>query len=126
MTILLDTSVAIPVRDGDPAVLSRLAKLEETLAVSIVTVVELQGGLAMDDSAVRRARLDLLLRELRVLAFGQREAAAYGGIVMKAGYSRRKVLDRMIAAQAMTAGATLVTLNPGDFRDIEGLAVEGW
>ena len=42
------------------------------------------------------------------------------------GYSRRKLLDRMIAAQALIHRATLVTRNPDDFRDIPGLRLEVW
>ena len=40
-----------------------------------------------------------------------------------AGYSRRKLLDRMIAAQALVHRATLVTFNPDDFSDIPGLSL---
>jgi tRNA(fMet)-specific endonuclease VapC len=42
------------------------------------------------------------------------------------GYSRRKVLDRMIAAQALVDEATLVTRNGDDFRDIPGLTLLEW
>jgi tRNA(fMet)-specific endonuclease VapC len=34
--------------------------------------------------------------------------------------------DRMIAAHAMSAGATLATSNIADFRDIPGLTLEIW
>ena len=43
-----------------------------------------------------------------------------------AGYSRRKVLDRMIAAQALVHRATLITRNPDDFRDVPGLELLAW
>ncbi|HZF93970.1 MAG TPA: PIN domain-containing protein [Allosphingosinicella sp.] len=73
-----------------------------------------------------RTRLDLLLGELNALPFDAAEAAAYGRIVERRGYSRAKVLDRMIAAQAIVAGATLITLNPGDFRGIDELVLVPW
>ena len=41
-------------------------------------------------------------------------------------YSRRKLLDRMIAAQALVHRATLVTFNPDDFSDIPGLSSLVW
>lgn len=51
---------------------------------------------------------------------------AYGRIVAHAGYSRRKLLDRMIAAQALVHRAALVTLNADDFTDVPGLKLEAW
>jgi predicted nucleic acid-binding protein len=47
-------------------------------------------------------------------------------IVEVAGYSRRKILDRMIAAQALVHRATLVTQNPADFKDVPGLKLLTW
>lgn len=60
------------------------------------------------------------------LAFDSAEAAAYGKIVAELGYDRRKVLDRMIAAQALTAGRRLITINGRDFSEIDGLDLEVW
>ena len=96
--------------------------------ISMVTRVELEGGVYRDagDSPLLRARLDLLLGELDALPFDAAEAAAYGRIVARRGYSRAKVLDRMIAAQAIVAGATLITLNPRDFRGIDELMLLAW
>lgn len=51
---------------------------------------------------------------------------AYRTIVEAAGSSRRKILDRMIAAQALVHRATLVTRNPDDFRDVLGLNLVVW
>ena len=53
-------------------------------------------------------------------------AKTYGAIVARAGYSRRKLLDRMITAQALVHRATLVTLNPDDFSDVPGLSSLVW
>ena len=39
--------------------------------------------------------------------------------------SRRKLLDRMIAAQALVHRATLVTFNPDDFSDVPWSLVAG-
>ncbi len=61
---------------------------------------------------------------LTVLPFGSAEAAVYGRIVDELGFARSKIIDRMIAAQALAVGATLVTLNPRDFRSIAGLRLE--
>ncbi len=128
MPYLLDTNVAIHLRDGDPAVTARVAALEGAVLMSVVTRVELEGGVYREPehAAVRRARLDVILASIPVLAFDGAAADAYGAVVAHAGYSRRKLLDRMIAAQALVHRATLVTFDRGDFADVVGLQLEAW
>lgn len=128
MAYLLDTNVAIHLRDGDAAVTARVAALDGAVLLSVVTRVELEGGVHREPAhaAVRRARLDAMLAAIPTLAFDDVSADAYGAIVAHAGYSRRKLLDRMIAAQALVHRATLVTLNAGDFADVAGLQVVAW
>ncbi len=75
---------------------------------------------------MRRARLDAILSAIPVLDFDEASADAYRVIVETAGYSRRKLLDRMIAAQALVHHATLATLNQVDFSDIPGLQLLAW
>ena len=128
MAYLLDTNVAIHLRDGDPTISAKIAALDDAILLSIVTRVELEGGVHRDaaDAPARRARLDTLLRTIPVLAFDAAAADAYAVIVARAGYSRRKLLDRMIAAHALVHRATLVTMNADDFRDIAGLEILAW
>ena len=128
MAWVLDTNVAIHLRDGDAAITDRVAALEGAVLMSVVTRVELEGGVYRDaaQAAVRRARLDTILAAIPILAFDDAAAQAYGAIVAHAGCSRRKLLDRMIAAQALVHRATVVTLNGADFNDIPGLAVTEW
>jgi tRNA(fMet)-specific endonuclease VapC len=128
LAYLLDTSVAIGVRDGDPDVTAKLSALEGAIMLSIVTRVELEGGVYREPAevGVRRARLDAILNVLPVLVFDEQAADAYRGIIEAAGYSRRKLLDRMIAAQALVHRAAVITQNPADFRDIPGLEVIAW
>jgi tRNA(fMet)-specific endonuclease VapC len=123
---MLDTSVAIHLRDDDSDVRARVVEADDTLAFSIVTVVELEAGFLDGQAEIRRARLVALLETISFRAFDARDAAAYGRIIAATGYSRRKVLDRMIAAQALVDEATLVTRNADDFRDIPGLTLLEW
>jgi predicted nucleic acid-binding protein len=125
---LLDTNVAIHLRDGDAAITDRVAALDGAVLMSVVTRVELEGGVQREPThaAIRRARLDTMLAAIPTLAFDDMAADAYGTIVAHAGYSRRKLLDRMIAAQVLVHRATLVTLNAGDFTDVPGLQVLAW
>jgi tRNA(fMet)-specific endonuclease VapC len=128
MAHLLDTNVAIHLRDGDAAVTERVAGLDGAVLMSVITRVELEGGVHRDPAhaAIRRARLDTMLAAIPTLAFDDAAADAYGRIVAHAGYSRRKLLDRMIAAQALVHRAALVTLNADDFTDVPGLHVTAW
>ena len=128
MAFLLDTNVAIHLRDGDPLVTQKVAALKGAVLISIVTRVELEGGVYRETAHVpiRRARLDAMLSAIPALAFDDLAAKTYGAIVASAGYSRRKLLDRMIAAQALVHRVTLVTFNPDDFSDIPGLSSLAW
>lgn len=128
MSYLLDTNVVIHLRDGHPGVRNSLTALASPLMVSIVTRVELEGGLLRDPSqaALRRARLDAILASMQVQPFDEACGEAYRTIVGATGYSRRKILDRMIAAQALALQATLITMNAADFSDIPGLKLLAW
>jgi tRNA(fMet)-specific endonuclease VapC len=128
MAFVLDTNVAIHLRDGDLGTADRIAALDDAILISVVTRVELEGGVHRFpvDAPARRARLDVMLQAIPTLAFDDASADAYGAIVARAGYSRRKLLDRMIAAQVLVHRATLVTMNPDDFADVAGLKIRGW
>ena len=128
MAYLLDTNVAIHLRDGDPAITMRVASLDGAVLLSSVTRVELEDGVYREPAyaSVRRARLDAMLGAIQTLAFDDIAADAYGEIVARADYSRRKLLDRMIAAHALVHRATLVTMNAADFADVVGLQLLAW
>jgi tRNA(fMet)-specific endonuclease VapC len=128
VSYLLDTNIAIHLRDGDPLVTAKIAALDGAILLSIITRVELEGGVYREPSeaGLRRARLDAVLDALPVLPFEAEAADAYRMIVEAAGYSRRKIMDRMIAAQALVHRATLVTRNAADFQDVPGLMLLEW
>jgi predicted nucleic acid-binding protein len=67
-----------------------------------------------------------MLQSIPVLAFGDDAADAYRNIIETSGYSRRKVIDRMIAAQALAHRLTLVTFNADDLADVPGLDLLRW
>lgn len=106
----------------------RVRALDDAVLISIVTRVELEGGVYRDPrhAVARRAQLDIMLAAIPTLAFDDAAASVYGTIVAAAGYSRRKLLDRMIAAQAVLHRATLVTFDVDDFNDVPGLALLAW
>ena len=128
MAFIIDTNVAIHLRDGDAGVTRRLGEIGDGILMSIITRVELEGGVyrVAQHAAIRRARLDVIIAAIPALAFDDMAARFYANILAEAGYSRRKILDRMIAAQALAHHATLITLNAEDFRDIPGLGLLDW
>lgn len=128
MAFLLDTNVAIHLRDGEPVISAKVLALGSAVLMSIVTRVELEGGVHRDPlaAAIRRARLNSILTAIPTIAFDDDAAIAYSAIVASAGYSRRKLLDRMIAAQAIVHRASLVTMNASDYADIPNLSLVSW
>ena len=128
MAYLIDTNIAIHARDGTDAVLDRLAEHDGEVLLSALSLAELQRGLYRDPTftAIRQARLEVLLRGIPVLPFDATAARTYGGIIAQCGWVRGRDYDRMIAAHAITIGSVLVTDNESDFRDLPGLAMENW
>jgi tRNA(fMet)-specific endonuclease VapC len=126
--LLLDTSVAIPLRDGDADVRAHANALSIAPYLSILTVAELEGGVFAKPAfaSARRAALDALLGRVDILPFDDPELAAYRAILEARGFARSKVLDRLIAATALANGLALATRNPKDFRDVPGLILDAW
>lgn len=128
MASLLDTDVAIDLRDRDPWIRGKIEQLAQPLYISAITYVELENGVHREPewTKMRRIAIDQLLTNVIPLDFGASEIAAYRRILETTGYSRRKVADRMTAATALVHGLPLVTLNGRDFRDVPGLELIEW
>jgi tRNA(fMet)-specific endonuclease VapC len=125
---LIDTNIAIHARDGTDTVLEKLAEHDGEVLLSALSLAELQRGIYKhpDFTAIRRARLGLLLRGLPVMPFDASAALAYGRIIAQCGWARGRDYDRMIAAHAISSNSILVTNNEADFRDIPALLMENW
>jgi tRNA(fMet)-specific endonuclease VapC len=122
---LLDASVTFAVACGERLTLNKLARLEtDTAALSAIVWSELLA--AAEDDARLMKNLDLLRQNLDILPFDLASAQSYGALVPQLTPKRRRVLDRMVAAQALELGARLITLTPDIFSDIPGLTVEDW
>lgn len=128
MSWIIDTCIAIDLRDSRGDAVARITGLPARPVISAITKVELEGGVYHDPvhMARRRRALDLVLRDIEVVDFDSTMADVYGAIVAKHGFNRRKVIDRMIAATAIVRGLTLITSNGADFREIDGLNLLVW
>ena len=94
----------------------------------MITRIELENGIDRfpPESARRRHLLGVFLEHTQVEMFVQADIDAYGHIVRQLGHNRQQTLDRLIAAQAITRDATLITRNGKDFRRIDGLRLIEW
>ena len=69
--VLLDTNIVIHMRDGNTEVVRAVSELRGQVALSILTRVELEGGVYSRPALapIRRQRLDAILDILPVLSF---------------------------------------------------------
>lgn len=125
---LLDATTLFAAASGDAATLAKLSRLPiGAVAISAIAYGELLTAAA---SAGRNPRLSenlaLIAQNLDILPFDRKAAEAYGALLRKTEPKRRRMLDRMTAAQALADGRRLVTLAPQDFADLPGLSLESW
>jgi tRNA(fMet)-specific endonuclease VapC len=128
LSFLIDTNVVIHLRDGDEGIARNMAELDALPAIAMITRIELENGLYRDpeQTELLRTNLAAILRRTDVIDFGEMEFGAYRTILEQVGFSKRKVLDRMIAATALAHDLTLITMNGKDFRDVPGLKLVEW
>lgn len=130
MLYMLDTNICIYLAKRRPAsLLSRFQTLEQGEAVmSAVTYAELRAGIEMQPAnrAHDEKILSLIVSRVPIVSFEEEASVAYGFLRAAIPNRRRDALDRLIAAHALSLGATLVTNNEADFRDYPGLLVENW
>ena len=128
MSFLIDTNVVIHLRDGNADVARQMAELDGPPVLSMITRIELENGIYREPewAETRRANLDAILRRSATIDFCDKELQAYRSILEHTGFSKPRVLDRMIAATALAHDLTLITINGKDFRDIRGLKLVEW
>jgi predicted nucleic acid-binding protein len=125
---LLDTNVLIDLVEGGRDFATAHSRFDEGGFLSVISTVELHAGAVVDgrvDPDMKR-RIAEIVESFVELPFTSAEAEAYARTIAVIGFSRRVIIDRMIAVTALTNDLTLVTANPRDFRAIPGLRVEDW
>jgi tRNA(fMet)-specific endonuclease VapC len=128
--ILLDTNICIYIINAKPpAVLARFHQYRlGDIGLSSVVAAELAYGVAKSGSARNRQALEMFLAPLEVVPFDEAAVWAYGEL--RADLERRGQpigsLDTMIAAHALSLGATLVTNNTREFAKLKGLSLQNW
>ena len=127
---LLDTNILIAALKGEPCVRQRLETLPlSDLLLSTIVLGELEFGAEKSAWADRnRQRLAELTRRLPLIGLEASTARHYARIRMQLERMGTPIgaNDLWIAAQALTADATLVTNNQREFLRVQGLVVENW
>ncbi len=138
MSFLLDTSVVSELVKKSPhlPVLKWIGEQDETsLYLSVVTIGEIEKGIARLPASARRSRLQSWVRRDLIGRFGERllavdvRAATRWGTLT--GESERRgvplpVIDNLIAATALVHGFAVVTRNVADFERCGVACVNPW
>ncbi len=131
----LDTNAVIAILNGRPATVREklrhaLEVQKAQVAVSTIVLYELWYGVAR---SARRAenteRIRVFLSgAVELVAFEESSAAQAGAIrgILEANGTPIGPYDLLIAGQALTAEATLVTANGSEFARVPGLGWEDW
>ncbi len=90
------------------------------LAMSAISFAEIALGSHVGKPPTPSA-IEALTRIIPVLPFDESAARAYAKLPFK-----RARFDRLLAAHALSIGATVITNNEADFADVPGLKVENW
>ncbi|HEX8514336.1 MAG TPA: PIN domain-containing protein [Allosphingosinicella sp.] len=128
MRFLLDSNIFIQAMVKGDRHLKRQMRIHlSQIALSTIVQYELYSG--SRQSRRRREQIEGIEElALRLLPFDSADAQAAGEI--RAELKRKGTpigpYDLLIAGQARARGLTVVTRNVGEFRRVEGLAVEEW
>jgi tRNA(fMet)-specific endonuclease VapC len=130
MKYLLDTNICLYIMQRRPAaVAARFEALSRgDVGMSIITYAEIRVGIEKhpDSRKHNEKILELFVQRVPYLPFDEAAANAYGVLRAAVPDRRRNAMDRLIAAQALSIGAVLVTNNEDDFKGYPGLTVENW
>ena len=130
MLYLLDTNIISDlIRNPQGRVTDRIRKLgEEQIATSIIVAAELRFGAARKGSARLTARVEEILASIEVFPFESPADQEYANLRSRLE-EKGKVVgsnDLLIAAHALSLGATLVTANEREFAMVKTLICENW
>ena len=120
---LIDSDLAIYAMGGeaDSRLNDRLASCDAgEMGISAISFAEVALG-TWNGKPPRQDVLDAFVSVIPILEFDEAAAREYAKLPFK-----RARFDRLLAAHALSIGATVVTNNEADFADVPGLIVENW
>ncbi len=119
---LIDADTSVYAMAGGHETLRRRITAHEPgeLAISAISFAEIAYGTYVGKPPPPDV-LQAFVAVIPLLPFDEAAARAYAQLPFK-----RARFDRLLAAHALSIGATVVTNNEGDFADVPGLTVENW
>lgn len=120
---LIDSDLAIYAMGGEAGspLNQRLAERRPgEVLISAVSFAEVALG-TWNGKPPKQAVLDAFVRAIPIVPFDEAAAREYARLPFK-----RARFDRLLAAHALSIGATVVTNNEVDFEGAPGLKVENW
>jgi tRNA(fMet)-specific endonuclease VapC len=135
--ILLDTDFLSLLLAGNPAVVARLRRAGDDVAITVITKVEILKGRydsllkASDGKQLQRAQswlaqIEIELRSWDVVGVDAAVAAQFDRLRQIRILKRIGRADLLIASIALARRATLVTRNLRHFREVPGMILENW
>jgi tRNA(fMet)-specific endonuclease VapC len=131
MKFLLDTNICIYLIKQQPAKVLKHFKAHTVgdIGISSITLAELRYGVSKSQHIEKnRQALDEFILPLEVADFDEKAAGEYGIVradLEKAGKPIGS-MDMLIGAHALAIGATLVTNNTREFKQIKTLKIADW
>ena len=131
MRYLLDTCCISDFVKGDSNTVERLKRLSPSeIAVSSVTVMELEYGLLHDPQRTKKLKpvIHGIISSVTVLPYTESDAAISADIRAKMKKAGTPIgsYDVLIAGAALSHHLILVTSNTKEFRRISELKIENW
>lgn len=119
---LLDANCAIYALSGQfPEMRAKFeAHQPGDIAISAISFAEIALGSQLGKPPSAET-LKAFVSVVPILPFDEAAAYAYASLPF-----RRARFDRLLAAHALSIGATVVTNNEADFADVPGLKIENW
>ena len=131
MKYMLDTNICIYlIKQKPPKVLKHFKSHSiGDIGISSITLAELRYGVSKSRHVERnRQALDEFILPLEIEDFNEKAAAEYGTIRANLEKAGKPIgsMDMLIGAHALSHGATLVTNNTKEFKQIISLKAVDW
>ena len=119
---LIDANSAVyAMNEGHELLTARIADCYPgEIAISVISYAEVAYGTHVGKPPPP-AVLEAFVAAIPLLSFDEAAAREYARLPFK-----RARFDRLLAAHALSIGATIITNNEADFADVPGLVIENW